>query len=149
MYSYKAQPSRVLWDLNKLVKCIAPLVGFEALKGSEALVAGFADNATKEDVEEWTDKGLEVMEGFEEEYYKIERNAEQEGWMKVSHSHNFSAGPIYIYISFSRPRPEPSKFHLLQSYPYTTSHVSRLSVCCWFGCWTVNTGTANKDADQL
>lgn len=63
---------------------MSPLVGFEALKGTEALVAGFADNATKDDVEEWTDKGLEIMEGFEEEYFKIERNAEQEGWMKAS-----------------------------------------------------------------
>lgn len=81
MYSYKGQPSRVLWDLDKLVHCIAPLVGYEAAHGSVA--AGFADQATKSDVEQWTEKGLKVLEGFEKDFYKVERDAEQQGWMKV------------------------------------------------------------------
>lgn len=82
LYSYKAQPSRVLWDLNKLVQCVSPLIGYEALKGT--LASGFAAIATTDDVEEWTERGMEIMKGFEEEYFKIERDAEQKGWMKVS-----------------------------------------------------------------
>jgi len=34
-------------------------------------------------VEEWNKKGMEVMAGFEEEFYRVEREAEKNGWMKV------------------------------------------------------------------
>lgn len=81
LYSYKAQPSRVLWDLDKLVQCVAPLVGYESIHGS--LSPGFADTASKADVENWTQKGLDALDGFEKDFYHVERDAEQRGWMSV------------------------------------------------------------------
>ena len=93
LYSYKAQPSRVLWDLNKLVHAISPLVGYENLHGPPS--SGFSASANADDVEEWAEKGMEVMQGFEEEYYRIERQAEQEGWMKVSSSPPATRTPLF------------------------------------------------------
>jgi len=38
---------------------------------------------TSADVDEWSKKGMERMAGFEEEFYRVEREAEKKGWMKV------------------------------------------------------------------
>jgi hypothetical protein len=38
---------------------------------------------SKGDVEEWSKRGKEVMEGFEEEFMKVEKDGERVGWMKV------------------------------------------------------------------
>lgn len=82
LYSYRAQPSRVLWDLEKLVSALYPLIGYEALKGPAT--KGWSEGATAEDVEDWIDKGREVMKGFEDDFYAVERAGETAGWMKVS-----------------------------------------------------------------
>jgi uncharacterized protein YdiU (UPF0061 family) len=92
LYSYRAQPSRVLWGLDKLVSVISPLIGYEASNPSTPLAPGFSEGKTAEDVEEWTEKGAEVMKGFEEEYYSIEKEAERVGWMKVSPTICFCPG---------------------------------------------------------
>lgn len=93
LYSYRAQPSRVLWGLDKLVSATSPLIGYESLNPSTPLTAGFSDGKTANDVKEWTAKGKLVMQGFEEEYYRIEKEAERLGWMKVS-PHSFTFDPM-------------------------------------------------------
>lgn len=109
LYSYKAQPSRVLWDLNKLVHAVSPLIGYESLEGYPT--PGFADEATKDDVEEWSEKGLEVMQGFEEEYFKVERQAEQEGWIKVS--------PLPPLLPFATPLGLPQSWSFTKATSLT------------------------------
>lgn len=81
LYSYRAQPSRVLWDLEKLVSALYPLIGYEAIRGPAQ--KGWSADATEEDVEDWIDKGKEVMKGFEDDYYTVERAGETAGWMKA------------------------------------------------------------------
>lgn len=95
LYSYRAQPSRVLWGLDKLVSAVSPLIGYEALYPSTLLASGFSEGKTADDVEEWSDKGAEVMKGFEEEYYHIEKEAERQGWMKVRGVSSFPAFQLW------------------------------------------------------
>jgi hypothetical protein len=47
------------------------------------LKEGFSEGISKEDVEEWSKSGGEVMKGFEEEFMKVEKEGERVGWMKV------------------------------------------------------------------
>jgi hypothetical protein len=57
------------------------LIGYESIHGE--IKKGFSEGVTKQDVEEWSEKGIEVMEGFEEEFIKVEKEGERVGWMKV------------------------------------------------------------------
>jgi hypothetical protein len=59
------------------------LIGYESINGSTSLKEGFSEGITSEEVDEWSKKGMEVMSGFEEEFYTVEREAERKGWMKV------------------------------------------------------------------
>jgi hypothetical protein len=54
------------------------LIGYESINGPTSL-----KGITSKEVDEWSKKGMEVMDGFEEEFYKVEREAEKKGWMKV------------------------------------------------------------------
>jgi hypothetical protein len=81
LYSYKNQPSRVLWSLDKFVTAISPLIGYESIHGKVG--EGFSEGVTAKDVEEWSEMGREVMKGFEEEFMKVEKEGERVGWMKV------------------------------------------------------------------
>lgn len=84
LYSYRAQPSRVLWDLEKLVSALYPLIGYEAIHGVGSAKKGWSEGVTADDVEEWSGKGKEVMSGFEDKFYEVEREGERQGWMNVS-----------------------------------------------------------------
>ncbi|RXK34759.1 hypothetical protein M231_07980 [Tremella mesenterica] len=78
LYSYRNQTSRVMFAIDKLVSSVAPLIGYELLRGLPS--PAFSIYASEDDVVEWTDKGLEVMEGWEKEFLSIEREAERRGW---------------------------------------------------------------------
>ncbi|WVQ79670.1 hypothetical protein IAT38_001770 [Cryptococcus sp. DSM 104549] len=80
LYSYRNQPSRILFALDKFVNAVAPLVGYASLNGS--VPKGFREGANKEDIEEWADKGIEVLDGWDKTFWDIERDAEQAGWSK-------------------------------------------------------------------
>lgn len=84
LYSYRNQPSRVLFALDKLVSALSPLIGYEANQSGIA-TSGWSENASKEDVRTWENKGEEAMKGWQEEFWRIEREGEREGWMKVCH----------------------------------------------------------------
>ena len=85
LYSYRNQPSRVLFALDKLVAALAPLIGYEAAHSTIAM-SGWSDGASKEDVQKWEGKGLELMEGWDEEYWRVEREGERAGCLKVRKS---------------------------------------------------------------
>ena len=86
LYNYRNQPSRVLFDLDKFVNAVSPLIGYEALHGPAT--SGWAEGKTSDDVDTWEAKAKEVLKGWEEEYYRIEKEGEQQGWRKVCHSHS-------------------------------------------------------------
>lgn len=71
-----------MWALDKFVSAVCPLIGYEALNGS--IKSTYHEGATKDDVEEWDEKGLEVMKGWEEGFWEVERSGERDGWLKVS-----------------------------------------------------------------
>jgi len=60
-YAYHAQPSMILYALRSLITTLAPLIGAEAEKGERVLVAGWAEGSSKEKVDEWRQKGTELV----------------------------------------------------------------------------------------
>ena len=82
LYSYRRQPERVLFALDKLIAALSPVIGYEALHGTPK--AGWSEGKTKEDIETWNDKTTEVMKDWPDAYWKVEREAERTGWLKVS-----------------------------------------------------------------
>ena len=81
LYSYRRQPERVLFALDKLVKAVSPLIGYEALHG--APMSGWSEGKTKDDVDEWGAKAEETMADWQDEYWAVERATEKAGWGKV------------------------------------------------------------------
>ncbi|KAK7690812.1 hypothetical protein QCA50_005912 [Cerrena zonata] len=57
-YSYKAQPSMIVYALRSLLNALAPLVGAEIESGA-AVSSGWAEGASKEKIGEWSQKALE------------------------------------------------------------------------------------------
>ncbi|ORY26317.1 hypothetical protein BCR39DRAFT_258354 [Naematelia encephala] len=80
LYSYRAQPSRVLWALDKLVNTLLPLIGYESIHSRPAS-AGWSDGISKDDIASWSKQGTEVIAGWEERYWVIERERERSGWL--------------------------------------------------------------------
>ena len=94
MYSYRRQPERVLFALDKLVQSLAPLIGYEALHGPAA--AGWSDGKTKDDVKEWKAKAEEEMEDWQDAFWDVEREDEKQGWLKVG-----DVGSVLIVLTRS------------------------------------------------
>jgi uncharacterized protein YdiU (UPF0061 family) len=81
LYSYRRQPERVLFALDKLVQALAPLIGYEALHGPAP--SGWSDGKTKDDVKEWKAKAEEEMKDWQDLFWDVEREGERQGWLKV------------------------------------------------------------------
>jgi hypothetical protein len=69
--------------MDKLVNSLAPLIGYETIHSTIAS-PGWSESASKDDISAWEDKGLESMEGWDKEFWQVEREVERKGWMKVS-----------------------------------------------------------------
>lgn len=101
LYSYANQPSRILFALDKLHQALAPLIGFEILKsasssttsgkelGAELPETLTDESVTADTVQELTEVAMQEMKGWEEGYWKIQREAEARGWRRVSYSRHF------------------------------------------------------------
>ncbi|KAK4686549.1 hypothetical protein P7C73_g3579, partial [Tremellales sp. Uapishka_1] len=76
LYSYRNQPSRVLFALDKLVNALLPIVGCPS--ASEE----FTTPPTPAEISNWTAKGQEAMKGWEEEYHAIEKRTETNLWLR-------------------------------------------------------------------
>ena len=81
LYSYRRQPERVLFALDKLVTVLSPIIGYENLHRTPS--AGWSDGKTKDDVTAWNEKAEEVMKGWEEGFWNVEKRCEKAGWSKV------------------------------------------------------------------
>nr|XP_019007539.1 uncharacterized protein I206_07801 [Kwoniella pini CBS 10737]OCF46320.1 hypothetical protein I206_07801 [Kwoniella pini CBS 10737] len=81
LYNYRNQPARVLFALDKLATSLAPILGYEAIH-SKVPFAGYSEALSKETRKEWEEKGKEVISGFEERFWEIEREVERNGWLK-------------------------------------------------------------------
>lgn len=72
-YAYKLQPEMILYSLRALLMALAPLVGAEAALGNKAVSVGWAKEAKKEKITEWSTKGAALVDGelgtlFQREY---------------------------------------------------------------------------------
>ncbi|WVR06770.1 hypothetical protein IAU60_003805 [Kwoniella sp. DSM 27419] len=81
LYSYRNQPSRVLFALDKLVSALGPLIGYEAIHSARP-TAVFAQGLSKEIRREWDDKSDEIMGRWEERFWELERAEERKGWAR-------------------------------------------------------------------
>ncbi|OCF38633.1 hypothetical protein I317_07581 [Kwoniella heveanensis CBS 569] len=81
LYSYRNQPPRVLFALEKLVASLAPLIGYEATH-SIPPPSGFSEGLSKETRKEWEGKAEEVMDGWEKVFWEVQKDEERRGWTK-------------------------------------------------------------------
>ena len=84
LYSYKNQPSRVLFALDSLASSLLPILGYEAKNGS-APSDGWGAAASKDDVRAWDEAGLAAIEGWNEVFNNTLKKEESSAWAKVSH----------------------------------------------------------------
>ncbi|KAH8118049.1 UPF0061-domain-containing protein [Phellopilus nigrolimitatus] len=75
-YAYRFQPTMITFALRSLLNALAPLIGAESELGA-AVKAGWADDVSKEKIEEWTKKGAEIEAEMKSE---IESVMEKEYW---------------------------------------------------------------------
>ncbi|KDQ59282.1 hypothetical protein JAAARDRAFT_127655 [Jaapia argillacea MUCL 33604] len=62
-YSYRAQPAMILYAAQALLNALAPLIGAEyASSPPSAVKSGWADGASREKIEQWTQKGKDEVE---------------------------------------------------------------------------------------
>ncbi|KAI1797378.1 hypothetical protein LXA43DRAFT_969349 [Ganoderma leucocontextum] len=75
-YSYKYQPGMIIYALRALLNALSPLVGAEDELGGKAVSPGWADNASKDQIQEWSKRGIELvkeeMERVAEEVCAVE-----------------------------------------------------------------------------
>ncbi|WVF71172.1 hypothetical protein IAT40_005970 [Kwoniella sp. CBS 6097] len=81
LYSYRNQPPRVLFALDKLVACLSPLIGYEAIHSTPP-AAGFSQGLSKDTRKEWESKAEEVMGGWEKVFWDVQKDEERKGWSK-------------------------------------------------------------------
>ncbi|KAH8100034.1 hypothetical protein BXZ70DRAFT_200765 [Cristinia sonorae] len=60
-YAYHAQPSMIMYALRSLLTSLAPLISAEAEKDGRAVVAGWAEGIPKEKIDEWRQKGVDLV----------------------------------------------------------------------------------------
>ncbi|OBZ72114.1 hypothetical protein A0H81_07825 [Grifola frondosa] len=60
-YSYKDQPSMIIYALRALLNALAPLIGAEAELGGKAVSRGWADDASPEKLAAWRKSGLDLV----------------------------------------------------------------------------------------
>lgn len=82
LYSYKNQPSRVLFALDSLASALLPILGYEAKNG--ALPSeGWSAGVTADDVRAWDAAGLEAIDGWNKVWDAEFEAAEAAAWAKV------------------------------------------------------------------
>lgn len=65
-YSYKLQPTMIIFALRCLLSALAPVIGAEKSRG-KAVQAEWSKGISKEQLSEWTNAGLEIQERVESE----------------------------------------------------------------------------------
>jgi hypothetical protein len=78
-YSYK--PSS-LFALRALLNALSPLVSAEAELGNKAVSAGWAKEATKDEINEWSSKGVALVKEELEDTFRQEYETEYNARMR-------------------------------------------------------------------
>jgi hypothetical protein len=78
-YSYKPGS---LFALRALLNALSPLVGAEAELGDRAISAGWAKEATKDKINEWSSKGVALVKEELEDTFRREYEAEYNARMR-------------------------------------------------------------------
>ncbi|WWD17013.1 hypothetical protein CI109_101449 [Kwoniella shandongensis] len=101
LYSYRNQPSRILFALDKLVAALAPVIGYDAIHS--LVPVGYSEGASKDDIKSWEEKSKEVMQGWEGRFRDIEKDEEKKGWLRRFGLQTFQNSDnrdiIYDYMS--------------------------------------------------
>ncbi|KAK8864677.1 hypothetical protein IAR55_001929 [Kwoniella newhampshirensis] len=101
LYSYRNQPSRILFALDKLVSALAPVIGYDAIHSS--VPAGYSNGASKAEITKWEKKAAEIMQGWERRFGEIQKDGERKGWLKrfglKTEQRSDSRDIIYDYLS--------------------------------------------------
>ncbi|KAF8623655.1 hypothetical protein AX17_007354 [Amanita inopinata Kibby_2008] len=61
-YAYKYQPNMIVYAIRALHTVLAPLIGAEESLGGKAVSPGWADDVSRETLDEWRKKGLEIRD---------------------------------------------------------------------------------------
>ncbi|EJU04998.1 UPF0061-domain-containing protein [Dacryopinax primogenitus] len=69
-YSYRLQPTMIIFAIRALKEAISPLVGAE-VECNAPVSEGWAEGADEEKIEQWKEKGMEAMKDIELESMKI------------------------------------------------------------------------------
>ena len=72
----------MLFALEKLRAALGPLIGRET-STSSIVTSGWSEAASRDDVQEWEKKGIEATASWDEDFWRLERDSEQAGWLKV------------------------------------------------------------------
>ena len=78
-YSYETSS---LFALRALLNALSPLVGAEAELGDRAVSAGWAKEATKDKIKEWSSKGVALVKEELEDTFRDEYEAEYNARMR-------------------------------------------------------------------
>ena len=79
--SYSYQTSS-LFALRALLNALSPLIGAEAELGDRAVSAGWAKEATKDKINEWSSKGVALVKEVLEDIFQHEYEAEYKARMR-------------------------------------------------------------------
>ncbi|KAJ7650371.1 hypothetical protein FB45DRAFT_887764 [Roridomyces roridus] len=60
-YAYRSQPTNILFAIRSLHAALAPLIGAELALG-HAVPAGWAEGASKEDIDAWRTQGMDALQ---------------------------------------------------------------------------------------
>ena len=82
LYSYRRQPERVLFALDKLANALSPLVGYEQTEGAPS--KGFSEGKSSDDVQGWIKAAQEPLVDWQDIFWDVEREVERKGWQSVS-----------------------------------------------------------------
>lgn len=82
MYAYRNQVSRIQFALSKFIDSVSPLLGYESIHSN--IPNGWSEGKTSEDIKDWSEKGKEVMKGWEKVFDEHEEESEMKGWYQAS-----------------------------------------------------------------
>lgn len=126
-----------LFALRALLNALSPLVGAEAELGDRAVSAGWAKEATKDKVKEWSSKGVALVKEELEDTFQREYEAEYNARLRQARPllwfiHSCASDAAIIIISalaFDAPRNRTTRFWYSPCWQFwrSRSSISTLS----------------------
>lgn len=85
---------RSIYALRALLNALSPLIGAEDELGGKAVLPGWANNASKDKVQEWSERGIELVK---EEMERIAEETCAVEYGRLMHKVRFPASQ-YAYV---------------------------------------------------